>query len=247
MLVLQEIFGVGPYIRSVAERLAGAGYVVGAPDVFWRFAPGGRPATTKRGLAASMEQVGNLDPAARRRLRGRARPPRRAAESTAGPGVLGFCLGGTLALGVAAADARRLRQLLRLRRPGHARPARRGRLPDAVPLRRRRRLHPGRGRRGTGRRHRRPARVSCSTSRPPATRSTTTSRRCSTTRLRPGRLVQDDGVPRRAPPASGAPCRQRRPREGAAATSAAANSSGRRLVNRRVRVGRRAGARPRCS
>jgi carboxymethylenebutenolidase len=34
VLLIQEIFGVGPYIRSVAERLAAAGYLVGAPDVF---------------------------------------------------------------------------------------------------------------------------------------------------------------------------------------------------------------------
>ena len=33
VLLIQEIFGVGPYIRAVAERLAAAGYVVGAPDV----------------------------------------------------------------------------------------------------------------------------------------------------------------------------------------------------------------------
>jgi carboxymethylenebutenolidase len=37
ILLIQEVFGVGPYIRAVAERLADAGYVVGAPDVFWRF------------------------------------------------------------------------------------------------------------------------------------------------------------------------------------------------------------------
>src|SRR5262249_27218556 len=35
LLLLQEIFGVGPYVRSVAERLATMGYVVLAPDVFW--------------------------------------------------------------------------------------------------------------------------------------------------------------------------------------------------------------------
>jgi carboxymethylenebutenolidase len=106
LLLIQEIFGVGAYIRAVAERLAGAGYVVGAPDVFCRFAPGWDAGHDEAGLAASMEQVGNLDPvkavgdciAALEHLDG-------LAETTGRPGVLGFCLGGTLAFGVAAEDS----------------------------------------------------------------------------------------------------------------------------------------------
>ena len=62
ILLLQEIFGVGPYIRAVGERLAAAGYVVGAPDLFWRFAPGWDAGHDEAGLAASMQQVANLDP-----------------------------------------------------------------------------------------------------------------------------------------------------------------------------------------
>ena len=105
MLLIQEIWGVGPYIRAVAERLAGAGYVVGAPDVFWRFAPGWEADHDEAGLAASMEQAGKLDrekavtdcAAALEHLDG-------LAETTGRPGVIGFCLGGTLAFGVAAED-----------------------------------------------------------------------------------------------------------------------------------------------
>jgi carboxymethylenebutenolidase len=104
ILLIQEIFGVGPYIRAVAERLADAGYVVGAPDVFWRFAPGWAASHDEAGLTASLEAVGNLDPqaavadcaAALRRLGA-------LAEVTGTPGVMGYCLGGTLAFGVAAA------------------------------------------------------------------------------------------------------------------------------------------------
>jgi carboxymethylenebutenolidase len=104
ILLIQEIFGVGPYIRDVAERLCEAGYVVGAPEVFWRFAPGWEAGHDEAGLAASMEKAGQMDPAVA------------AADCTAGfqaladldevtgtPGVLGFCLGGTLAWAVAAA------------------------------------------------------------------------------------------------------------------------------------------------
>jgi carboxymethylenebutenolidase len=105
ILLLQEIFGVGSYIRAVGERLADAGYVVGAPEVFWRFAPGWEADHDEAGLAASFEQAGKLDreqaiadcAVACAHLGG-------LDEVTGTPGVLGFCLGGTLAFGVAVAD-----------------------------------------------------------------------------------------------------------------------------------------------
>ncbi len=107
VLVIQEIFGVGPFISAVAQRLAAAGYVVGAPDVFWRFAPNWQADHSEAGLGASIEQVQHLDVptavedcvAALARLAG-------LAGRTAGgraPAVLGYCLGGTLAWAVAAA------------------------------------------------------------------------------------------------------------------------------------------------
>ncbi len=106
LLLIQEIFGVGAYIGKVAERLADAGYVVGAPDVFWRFAPGWAADHDEDGLSSSMAQVAKLDPeqavvdcvAAVEHL---AALP----EVDGRPGVMGFCLGGTIAFGVAAADA----------------------------------------------------------------------------------------------------------------------------------------------
>src|SRR5690348_4469174 len=39
VIVLQEIFGVNHHIRSVADRLAAAGYTALAPDLFHRTAP----------------------------------------------------------------------------------------------------------------------------------------------------------------------------------------------------------------
>ena len=102
ILLIQEIFGVGAYIEAVAERLVAAGYAVGAPDVFWRFAPGWEAGHDPDGLAASLDMVGKLDPglavadcvAALDVL---------AQRSGAKPGVIGFCLGGTLGWGVAVA------------------------------------------------------------------------------------------------------------------------------------------------
>ena len=40
LVVLQEIFGVNQYIRSVVETFADAGFVAIAPDLFWRQVPG---------------------------------------------------------------------------------------------------------------------------------------------------------------------------------------------------------------
>ena len=103
VLLIQEIFGVGPYIRAVAERLAGAGYIVGAPDVFWRIQRNWASDHTEAGLGASVGLVQQLD------------FPNAVSDCVAAlghlgatpgveraPGVLGFCLGGTLAFAVAA-------------------------------------------------------------------------------------------------------------------------------------------------
>lgn len=40
IVVLQEIFGVNPFVRNVADRLAAQGYLAVAPDLFWRIEPG---------------------------------------------------------------------------------------------------------------------------------------------------------------------------------------------------------------
>jgi carboxymethylenebutenolidase len=102
ILLIQEIFGVGPYIRAVAERLAAAGYVVGAPDVFWRFAAGWSAGHDVEGLTTSMEQAGKLDPAVAVADCVAALGTLAERDQVTGmPGVLGFCLGGTLAWGVA--------------------------------------------------------------------------------------------------------------------------------------------------
>ena len=39
LVLFQEIFGVNEHIRAVAEQYALDGFVVLAPDVFWRQAP----------------------------------------------------------------------------------------------------------------------------------------------------------------------------------------------------------------
>lgn len=100
IVVLQEIFGVGDYIKESAERLAGLGYVAMAPDLYWRIEPG---IALGHDLDRAFEIVQKLDMELAVRDSIDALGALRALpEVTDGrAGVLGFCLGGTLAFGVA--------------------------------------------------------------------------------------------------------------------------------------------------
>ncbi|GAA4099923.1 MULTISPECIES: dienelactone hydrolase family protein [Actinomadura] len=98
ILLIQEIFGVGEYIRAVAEDLAGLGYVVAAPDLFWRLQPGWAVPHTEETVKQSIElgarfdaEKGVDDLAAALELL------RELPQVTNGVGALGFCLGGTMA------------------------------------------------------------------------------------------------------------------------------------------------------
>jgi carboxymethylenebutenolidase len=103
ILLIQEIFGVGPYIRAVAGDLAALGYVVAAPDLFWRVRPGFVAKPGKEGLEEAMDTASRFDPgtgvadleAAHDHL---AALP----EVSGGVGALGFCLGGSLGYALAA-------------------------------------------------------------------------------------------------------------------------------------------------
>ena len=48
-------------MRSVADRLSAAGYVVAAPDVFWRIAPGWERPADEAGPPTSLPLAGRLD------------------------------------------------------------------------------------------------------------------------------------------------------------------------------------------
>ncbi len=105
ILLIQEIFGVNDYIRAVADRLALLGYVVLAPNVFWRIRPGvALDGDTEDGLADGLALGQQLDvPAAVRDLAA-ALDHLRGLDEVDGPvGAVGFCLGGTLAYLLAAA------------------------------------------------------------------------------------------------------------------------------------------------
>ena len=103
IVLLMEIFGVGPYIKKAAERLAGLGYTVLAPDLYWRIAPGAAPAHDDAGLQEAFALVQRLDlPAAVGDAIDALAYLRSMPETRGRAGVMGFCLGGTLAYLVAA-------------------------------------------------------------------------------------------------------------------------------------------------
>jgi len=103
ILLIQEIFGVGDYIRAVAEDLAELGYVVAAPDLFWRLKPGHQAVHDAEGVAESLELSSRFDTDqgvddAAAALEYLAALP----EVRGGLGVIGFCLGGSIAYFLAA-------------------------------------------------------------------------------------------------------------------------------------------------
>lgn len=104
VLLIQEIGGVNGYIREVADRLAGLGYVALAPDVFWRVQPDFTVENfTDEGLSRAMEIAGQVDPGQTLADLGAALEHlRELPEVVGGVGVLGFCFGGTFAFLVAA-------------------------------------------------------------------------------------------------------------------------------------------------
>jgi carboxymethylenebutenolidase len=103
IVLLHEIFGINDYVRDCAQRLAELGYVVLAPDLFWRTQPGLELNHDEAGLQAGMDAMSKLDvPAAVADAVAALELLRALPEVTDGrAGVLGFCLGGTLAYQVA--------------------------------------------------------------------------------------------------------------------------------------------------
>jgi carboxymethylenebutenolidase len=98
IVLAQEIFGINAYVREMADYYAEEGYVVLAPDLFWRQQPGVDLGYTPQDWQAAFGLFQGFDPdrgiadidATLATLR--ARP-----EQTGKVGVLGFCLGGKLA------------------------------------------------------------------------------------------------------------------------------------------------------
>lgn len=104
VLVIQEIFGVNPHIRSVVDRFAEAGYAALAPDVFWRLQPGVELGYDTADVARGRELKGQMNnDQAVADLEATIATLAELPECSGGrPGVVGYCYGGLLSYLVAA-------------------------------------------------------------------------------------------------------------------------------------------------
>ncbi|MGK9055320.1 dienelactone hydrolase family protein [Neorhizobium petrolearium] len=98
IVVVQEIFGVNSHIRSICDRLAAEGYVAIAPAIFDRFEPDFETGYTAENVELAKTLLPKfdmgkclLDVAA----------ARDAVASAGTIGIVGFCLGGSVAFAAA--------------------------------------------------------------------------------------------------------------------------------------------------
>lgn len=106
LVLLQEIWGVNDHIQAVADQYAQAGFVVLAPDVFWRQAERPNLAYDEAGQqqAFKLYKTLNIEQASIDTTHAievlRQRP-----EVTGKVGIMGFCLGGLLSYRATAATS----------------------------------------------------------------------------------------------------------------------------------------------
>jgi carboxymethylenebutenolidase len=98
IVLIQEIWGVNHHIRTVADQFALAGYVVLAPDVFWRIAPRIDLAYDQAGNAKAFEYYGVVDKdQAAHDVADAVAALRKHPAVTGKVALVGYCLGGLLA------------------------------------------------------------------------------------------------------------------------------------------------------
>ena len=97
LIVFQEIFGVNPHIRDIAERFAGEGYLAIAPELFHRSGPG-----FESGYTDMNEGIGHMskmtDAGCAADIRAAFDWLQNAAEGKKlASGAIGYCMGGRAA------------------------------------------------------------------------------------------------------------------------------------------------------
>lgn len=98
ILLIQEIFGINPHMRKLAEYYAQEGYVVLAPDLFFRMWPNvelgysGNDMETALGYKEKFDEEQGL-----RDLQSAVEYLRQLPQVSGGVAAIGFCLGGRLA------------------------------------------------------------------------------------------------------------------------------------------------------
>ena len=104
VLLFHEALGTTDYLRSVADRLAELGYVVLAPDVFWRLERNVELPHDESGMVRTGELLGSYDFEQGPLDMSRALDFLRDQPEVSGPvGVAGHCFGGTMTYLVACA------------------------------------------------------------------------------------------------------------------------------------------------
>lgn len=107
LLLLQEIFGVGDFLKAKAAGLAELGFVVLCPDVFWRIEPGIALAHDESAMEAAFGYVSRyateVDDDTKSADLGAALEHLQSLPEVGDhqAGVMGYCLGGLLAFLVA--------------------------------------------------------------------------------------------------------------------------------------------------
>ena len=99
IVVIQEIFGVNHHIRAVTDRCAAAGYLAIAPGIFDRVERGVDLNYDQSGMTQGMGIAGKLD---RDKLILDVAAAIAAAGAAGKVGIVGFCLGGSVAWTAAA-------------------------------------------------------------------------------------------------------------------------------------------------
>jgi carboxymethylenebutenolidase len=102
IVVIQEIFGVNHHIRSVTDRFAAQGYLAVAPAIFDRVEPNVDLGYTPEGIQQGMAIAGKLD---REKILADVAAAVCEANSAGKTGIVGFCLGGSVAWTAAARTA----------------------------------------------------------------------------------------------------------------------------------------------
>ena len=99
VIVIQEIYGVNAVMRAVADRLAEAGFLAVAPDLFWRIEPGiDLTDQTDEGNKRAFELFGIFDvDAGVQDIAATIDQVRALPDCTGKVGAVGYCLGGKVA------------------------------------------------------------------------------------------------------------------------------------------------------
>jgi carboxymethylenebutenolidase len=94
LVVIQEIFGVNHHIRAVCDRFAALGYASIAPAIFDRYQPNFESGYTPADIEVARQYIGKADMG---KMLADTQATIDALRSTGKVGIVGYCLGGSLA------------------------------------------------------------------------------------------------------------------------------------------------------